>query len=78
MSDDLEGLSLAEADKLLRTQIEEHRDAMSELGRRRAALIGAAVQSRGRSGVAEVAELLGLSQSAVRRVLVEAKKLDQS
>jgi DNA-binding MurR/RpiR family transcriptional regulator len=74
MKDEFEDLPLTEADELLRAEIEAHRDAMRQLGRRRAALIEAEVQRRGRSGVAEIADELGLSQSAVRRVITEARR----
>jgi DNA-binding MurR/RpiR family transcriptional regulator len=65
---------LAQADQQLREEIEAHRAAMSEIGKRRAALVANAVNLRGRTGVAEVADELGLSQSAVRRLIGEARK----
>jgi DNA-binding MurR/RpiR family transcriptional regulator len=74
MSTESESAPLAEADHRLREEIEAHRAAMSEIGKRRAALVANAVQLRGRAGVAEVAAELGLSQSAVRRLIAEARK----
>ncbi|THV26020.1 helix-turn-helix domain-containing protein [Glycomyces paridis] len=74
MSDNFERLPLAEADQQYRAAIETHRTAMSTLGKARASRIAAEVAARGRTGVAEVAAELGLSESAVRRLLVEARK----
>jgi hypothetical protein len=74
MSDEYEHLPLDEADRRLREAIEKHRAAMAPLGRRRAELVAADVQRRGQRGVAEVAAVLGLSESAVRRLVSEAKR----
>lgn len=66
--------ALVAAERRLRAQIEEHRAEMSRLGKLRAALVAAEVHRRGRTGVAEVAAELELSQSAIRRLVTESRR----
>jgi hypothetical protein len=78
MSDEYDDLPLAEAERRLREEIEEHRAAMGRAGRRRAQLVAAEVQRRGRGGPAQVAAELGLSEPAVRKLVHEAKERTRS
>lgn len=73
MPTESESTTLAQADRQLRAEIEAHRTAMGKLGQRRATLVAAEVHRRGRTGVAEVAAELGLSESAIRRLVALAR-----
>jgi predicted ArsR family transcriptional regulator len=78
MQDEYEGLPFAEAEQRLRDEIEAHRQAMGPLGRRRAELVAAEVARRGPGGARDVAEEMGLSEPAVRRLMREARLQTES
>jgi hypothetical protein len=69
MPDEFDAMPIAEAERRLREEIEEHRAAMERLGLRRAQLVHAEVARRGRGGAIEVAAELDLGEEAVRRLL---------
>lgn len=70
MTDDLEKLPIAEADKLARENIEQHRD---EMGNWRVARARRVLQERRRSSVAEIAAAVGVHSQVVYDLLREAR-----
>lgn len=78
MHDDYDDLPLAKAELRLRNEIEQHRAAMSQLGRRRAQLVAAEVKQRGRGGASQVATELGLTEGAVYKLVHEARKAQRA
>jgi hypothetical protein len=72
---DLDHLSTAEAVQLLADEMDALRAAISQRGRRRAEIVLAAVEADGQRGAARrVAEEVDLSESAVNKLVHEARK----
>jgi len=71
--DEIDGLSFAEAVERLRDQMDDLRQQIGALGHRRAKIVAAEVARRGPGSAPRVAEELGLSEAAVRRLVREAR-----